>query len=398
MPRSHAQSTNTANQGNSDPADGGQGGTQVPLLPTAPIDPLPLPLTPANAVTSLWAGFGTLYRIPAQASLPTSKSKSKSNATQIVKHIHMSASDLAAARSSASDLRKLHSYLAESAFYVHLAPTLPPASVPVATLDISKSSMHGDSQAADGLYTDLVLVLSDLSPAFPMDGDACAPFSPTHAQSVLAWLARFHAHFWRRSRLLEDTRYLWRPTGSYWHLATRQAELERARRARGDPWAWIVAGAEYWDLLLTKEPRWGRQTLVHGDAKAANVLFSESGDTCALVDFQYVGRGCGMRDVVYLVATSVDMARCGEYAQVIEDWYWKVLVRELAVGEHSAPPGLAECLDMFEVALLDWCRFMCGWGRWGNVKWVGKVVDAIRVKWEERRQKGWRPNDNEYST
>lgn len=53
------------------------------------------------------------------------------------------------------------------------------------------------------------------------------------------------------------------------------------------------------------------RTLIHGDSKAANILFGpvKTGDEppeCALYDFQYCGGGYGVKDVVYLLVSSVD--------------------------------------------------------------------------------------------
>ena len=44
-------------------------------------------------------------------------------------------------------------------------------------------------------------------------------------------------------------------------------------------------------------------TLVHGDFKEANILFGKG--KCAVVDFQYCGRGYGAKDLVMLIVSSV---------------------------------------------------------------------------------------------
>ena len=127
------------------------------------------------------------------------------------------------------------------------------------------------------------MVLEDLDAAgFPV---RLASVSPLQLRSCLDWLATFHATF-----LGVAPEGLWE-SGTYWHLATRSEELAALDDLR------LKEAAPVIDQRLSAARF---QTLVHGDAKLANFCFSEEDDGVAAVDFQYVGGGCGMKDVCLL--------------------------------------------------------------------------------------------------
>ena len=72
------------------------------------------------------------------------------------------------------------------------------------------------------------------------------------------------------------------------------------------------------------------QSLVHGDAKLANFCFTANGERVAVLDFQYVGGGCGMKDVAYFVGSCLDEASCEKREDAILDTYFASLGEALA--------------------------------------------------------------------
>ena len=118
----------------------------------------------------------------------------------------------------------------------------------------------------------------------------------------LSWLANFHSLF-----LQVEPTNLWK-TGTYWHLETRPDELE------------VLS-----DLQLKKHAEQINneleqcvyRTFVHGDAKLANFCFSKNNDHVSAVDFQYVGGGCGMKDIAYFVDSCLNEQDCERYESKI---------------------------------------------------------------------------------
>ena len=175
----------------------------------------------------------------------------------------------------------------------------------------------------------------------------------TEIDACLSWLANFHATF-----MGERPDGLW-PTGTYWHLATRPDEL--AALAEGP----LKDAAATIDERLTDSPF---QTFVHGDAKLANFCFYADGRNAAAVDFQYVGGGCGMKDVAYFISSCLDEDESEAMAPDLLDRYFELLGNTL---ERSGKELDFVALEqdwraLYPVAWTDFYRFLQGWspGHW----------------------------------
>jgi hypothetical protein len=266
---------------------------------------------------SLWSGYGEIVRVELEGG---------EAASVVVKSVKPPARPRDDA-SDASDARKRRSYEVESVFYESFASRCGEACrVPW---------LLGHRQEGEG--GERLLVLEDL--------DAAGFVERRHAASgaaldrAVAWLAAFHATF-----LGVAPAGLWE-TGTYWHLATREGELSRVE----DPT--IVAVAPLLDAELGACTY---RTLVHGDAKLANFCFARRDSAVAAVDFQYVGGGCGVKDVAYLVSGEADEARA-------LDSYFGHLRRALAARGIDAAPVEAEWRALYPIACADFYRFLAGW-------------------------------------
>jgi aminoglycoside phosphotransferase (APT) family kinase protein len=226
--------------------------------------------------------------------------------------------------------RKLRSYQVEAAWYGDLA---------------SRCSSQCRVPRCLGTHSKRhtsVFVLEDLHasgfrlPLRPLDGH--------RLRLALSWLASFHATFMGVSPV-----GLW-DVGTYWHLATRPKELRAMRNKR------LRAMASELDQKLSTARF---QTLVHGDAKPANFLLSEDRKSVAAVDFQYVGGGCGMKDVAYLLDDRLRASTKNALLQHYFDAFRAALAPEWLPQADAIE---AEWRALLPVAELDFARFLDGWG------------------------------------
>ncbi|WP_407644137.1 phosphotransferase family protein [Ferrimonas sediminicola] len=202
-----------------------------------------------------------------------------------------------------------------------------------------------------------------------MEDLAAAGFRPmsrsqgeAHLGALVEWLAAFHARHMGRSPT-----GLWE-TGCYWHLATRPDEW------RAMPAGPLKAAAEAIDAELAAAEH---QTLVHGDAKLANFLADDRGQVGA-VDFQYVGRGPGVRDLVYLLGSVLDDQQLARSSFFWLDHYCQRLAHLLGEGGWSRPRLASltrEQYQLFPFAWADFERFLIGWkpGHWK----LGRFSEAM---------------------
>lgn len=192
----------------------------------------------------------------------------------------------------------------------------------------------------------IVLLLEDLDKkGFPRRKEA---LNRGEAQLCLKWLANFHATF-----LNKAPHQLW-DTGCYWHLATRKEELDNMEAS------WLKEHAPLLDQKLSAS---NFQTIVHGDAKVANFCFSSNMDQVAAVDFQYVGKGCGMKDVAYFLGSCLSAEECENYEEELLAYYFKELEKALR-KRRSAINFKAlqlEWRQLYPIAWTDFTRFLKGW-------------------------------------
>jgi hypothetical protein len=295
---------------------------------------------------SLWSGYGEILRCELVGAAPV-----------IVKHVRFASLDSGRAHprgwnTALSHQRKLRSYRVEAEWYATWAARCGDRSrVPRC---LASSELEGD----------MLLVLEDLDAAgYPSRRD---DLEVEQLEVCLRWLAWFHATF-----LGVEPAGLW-PQGTYWHLATRPEELD----ALADPQ--LKAAAAPIDRCLREGPF---QTIVHGDAKLANFCFSPRADDVAAVDFQYVGRGCGMQDVAYFISSCLDEDQCERHEERLLAIYFSHLRRALRELRREIDTEALErdWRALYPVAWADFYRFLKGWspGHWKMHRYSERLTRQV---------------------
>lgn len=221
---------------------------------------------------------------------------------------------------------------------------------------------------------EFLMVLEDLDASgFPLRKESV---SMAEMEACLRCLANFHATF-----MGQTPSGLWE-VGTYWHLDTRPDEL-----AVLDDAGLKQAAAQIDQLLRTAR----YQTFVHGDAKLANfcfadVAYSGQGEQVAAVDFQYVGGGCGMKDVAYFIGSCLYEADCERYEAVLLDYYFAELGNALTSRNSAVDPDAVEqeWRRLYPVAWTDFHRFMKGWspGHWKIHSYSERMARAVVAQLE----------------
>ncbi|PNH09121.1 hypothetical protein TSOC_004280, partial [Tetrabaena socialis] len=165
------------------------------------------------------------------------------------------------------------------------------------------------------------------------------------------------------------------------YLDTRREEFGQMGRS----WAELREVAEEVDAAIKRPSGAEHTTCIHGDVKNENILFTADGSRCAMYDFQYTGRSYGVRDLVYLFASSVQSSDLlGSKESELLSYYHSELCAQLAAQRGDAGREAAARYDQgvmlrhFELVLLDYVRFMAGWGTWGSgLEWALRRSRAL---------------------
>lgn len=284
----------------------------------------------AEVLQELWSGYGQILRL----SLAGGERR-----TVVAKHIALpeKVNHPRGWDTDRSHQRKVKSYEVEAHWYQHYNSQCGP----------SCRTPQFLGQAKEGLET--LLLLEDLDESgFSL---RCSSLALDEVKLCLRWLAEFHSTFLQERPSPPEG--LWE-VGSYWHLTTRPDEWEALEDSP------LKEAASQIDQILSKARY---QTLVHGDAKLANFCFSKDKKEVAALDFQYVGGGCGMKDVAYFLGSCVGEDHLAELEDELLESYFLALTQALLDWGSSLDLAevVAEWRELYRYAWTDFYRFLKGW-------------------------------------
>lgn len=278
-------------------------------------------------VQSLWSDFGVLERVYLSGFKQDSIVIKRIKPPTELNHPRGWNSDVSAQR-------KLKSYEIERHWYEEYVNQLPPQIKTPNFLFYFES----DDERVLGLEDLNVIGLS----AKYSYRDQCF-------RHCLEWLANFHAFH------INDTgNGLWE-VGTYWHLDTRKDEWEAMQSGE------LKNAASQIDFYLKS---CNYQTLVHGDAKPANFCFSPDLKKVAAVDFQYVGKGCGIKDVIYLMSSALIENELFRQDEIIINEYFIFLekaLQQFSKNDIDFDALKKEWMTCYTIAWSDFDRFLKGW-------------------------------------
>ena len=288
-------------------------------------------------IQELWSGYGKILRIGLE---------NASVESVVVKHVQLPTYDNHPRgwNTDVGHQRKVKSYKVETAWYERYSK--------------KSAARLPKCLAIETKNDEVLIILEDLDQAgYPVRKTSV---SWTEIDSCLGWLAQFHASY-----LGEDSNGLWE-VGTYWHLETRPQELAVLDDQR------LKEAAPTIDAKLNACKY---KTLVHGDAKLANFCFSENGQVAG-VDFQYVGGGCGMKDVAYFIGSCLNESDCERLEAQILDTYFEHLQSTL---EERNDELETEWRSLYRVAWADFHRFLKGWspGHWKINSYSERVTAEV---------------------
>lgn len=295
-------------------------------------------------IQELWSGYGQILKYEFEDKIKS----------VIVKHIKFpdKSKHPLGINTENSHKRKLKSYKVEIEWYKNWASKCNLKCYVPKCLAIEKQE------------NEILIVMEDLD--FEGFSERKTYLSWNEIELCLNWFANFHAVF-----INTAPDKLWK-NGTYWHLDTRPDELKVIKDVNLKNSAGLI------DNKL-KQAKY--KTFVHGDAKIENFCFSKDNLRVAAVDFQYVGGGCGMKDIAYFLDSCLSQNDCEKLESKILDFYFSSLKQALIENNKIIDFNELEneWRSLYHLAWADFYRFLQGWSPnyYYDNTYIHKVTEKV---------------------
>jgi hypothetical protein len=277
-----------------------------------------------EVIQELWSGYGKIIRY---------NLNSTDYSSVVVKYIQLkpTKNHPRGWNTTNSHERKVKSYEVEGSWYQYHVHELSDKVRMPELIGVTK----------EGLET--VLILEDLdSKGFHVRK---VNASIVELKQCISWLASLHG-----STIQTEIINIWKE-GSYWNLSTRSDEYKSMCKSH------LKEYSHKMDSILNST---AYRCIIHGDSKLSNFCFQTKNEGVAGLDFQYIGIGCGMKDLTYLIGSAITPEQCFEYEDELIDFYFKELEKniEVLIDFNELKK---EWRPLFTIAWADFNRFLMGW-------------------------------------
>jgi hypothetical protein len=314
-------------------------------------------------LATLWAGMGKIYKVEG----------SLGDNVMIVKRICFPTGTAL----SIGDARKAASYDVEAKFYECFSAEL---------IDMAKYAIVPRCFGVDLSLRSSGLVSICMQ---ELPGPVLSGLSMKETEAAIRAIAALHSKWYGIELAASAVTGGLQPQGGYWYLDTRPDEFQDIPK-RGWEGRLRKAAAAIDERL--KADRW--QCVIHGDLKGCNMASfmdkdaspaSVDGDggnvRISFCDFQYCGKSCGMKDIAYFFSVTADSHIDRLETELLTLYHHELCEFLIAANADNVTifelPSMDELSASLDLAYADLCRWMAGWGYWGNVSFLQGRVQRV---------------------
>jgi len=184
--------------------------------------------------------------------------------------------------------------------------------------------------------TNYILIMEDLNEKGLVRIDRDKPFDMKALKLIVKYFAELHSNFWGKEKLKNIEWINNYNFGEYMKEFTIQNFdkkksyfISNNQNKLNDSLINIIKNIKISELYekINPENNKERITLLHGDTQISNLLINSSKDKMAMIDWQYINIGLGLKDIVLFIGISFDEKNMKENdIQELKNLYYDNLI------------------------------------------------------------------------